>query len=337
MKKIWAIAVVLLMATLACSGFSGGNRGNGAGGSASGGAGGSFAGSFDPAPADLGTLIMSLEDLGPFRASFVITFEGRRDYTYQVDTRYDGKQVEYDLKIEGVDADQDPGDVRLVNRDGVNRMRGAGTDRQCIQFPDEFETAALFLNPLDLIDLDAFSQDWADDGGTIVANRPATSFSAEEKTYAGWQDVSVTYVLDRDTDALLQFEFEAEGLDPLFDGGKGRIQGLFEVLEVGSQTIEPVKGCQVDFPLPDDASQIIVFPGLVVFETGLGPIKLDTFYRQELVAELGWQREEPVTGENRESLLSYFTEGRRLDMHLEALNPEDFNEGFKVEVFIEAN
>lgn len=325
MRKMWLPIGALLLAALAC-----GTNGNVSG--ITGAQEPVFEGNFDSRPAELGALAMSLEELGPFHARFLLTFKGDDDYTYQVDTRYDGSQVEYSLEIDGVDPVKNPGDVRLVNREGWNQMRGAGTDRVCVQFPDDFESRPLFITPLDLIDTKNFSDKWEDGGESQVAGLTAASLAAEQDEYAGWENVEVTYAKDEDTGAILNFEFKAKGPDPLFGGGEGKVEGLFEVLEVGPQEIAPIVGCEIAIPMPDDAIVILNLPGLVVFETSLGPVKLDNFYKVELVAN-GWGREEPVTGDDRESMLGYFTDESRIDIHLEAINPDDFSEGYTVEVF----
>ena len=66
-------------------------------------------------PANLGQLPLQLGQLAPFHGRFVLEFNGKQDWTYQVDMRADGTQIEYLLVIEGVGNELDPGDVRLVN------------------------------------------------------------------------------------------------------------------------------------------------------------------------------------------------------------------------------
>jgi hypothetical protein len=324
---------IFLVINNADSSSSGGGRSSGSGGGESSSSN-PFEGTFESGPADLGTLGMSLDALGPFQATFTITFNGKTDWVYQVVTRYDGEQVEYSLHIEGLDPALNPGDVRLVNSGGINRMVGPGTDGACVQFPDSFETVALFITPIDLIEPEDFSDEWLEAGLESVAGRDSETFSVAQSSFLGWDDVTVTYAVDSETGAILSFTFEARGADPLFDTGDGRISGEFVVTEIGPQEIDAVEGCEVGFPLPDDATDLVMFPGMIAFKTMLGPVKLDKFFNQRLVP-LGWVWQEPAISDERQGLLTYTSETQEMNILIKPVNPDDFGEGYEVEIFIE--
>ena len=284
-------------------------------------------------PADLGSLDMSLESLGEFHASFTLEFSGDSDWVYRVDTRVGGEQIEYSLQIEGVDGAQNPGDVRLVNSNGINQMNGEGTDNACVQFPDEFETEVLFLSPTDLIDLENFSKELESEGEDTVAGRAALIYLGDKFRFEGWMVVRITVWIDQETEAILQIEFSARGQDPLFGTGGGGITGRFVVEEIGPQTIDPVEGCEIDIPLPEDAYDFYIFPGLIAFKTSLGPVKLDRFYQSKLLSE-GWRWQKPTISNDRNALLTFFSDTRDLEIQVEPLS-DDFSEGYQVRVFIE--
>ncbi len=323
MHRLKILMVVLVLTALACGTGSGTNTPE------------SVEGLAEIGPADLGTLDLSLDTLGAFHAVFVLEFEGESDWTYQVDTRSNGELIEYDLHIEGVDEAQNPGDVRLVNNDGVNQMNGAGTDFECVQFPDEFETGVLFLSPNDLIDLEDFSEELEDVGEEKIAGREATEYLGKRNKYAGWRSLKLSVWVDDETGAVLQIDFSARGSDPIFGAGSGKISGKFTVKKIGSQQIQPVEGCEIDIPLPEDAANIIIFPGMIAFETSLGPVRLGRFYKKILSPE-GWMWEEPVIAEDRKALLTFYSDEGTLTILIEPISA-DFSQGYQVQMFIEFN
>ena len=286
-------------------------------------------------PANLGQLKMNLNQLGPFHGQFVLEFEGQSQWVYQVDIRSDGTNIEYQLTLQGVESGQNLGDVRLVNSIGINYMSGAGTGDSCVQFPDSFETEPLFLGPTDFIHLKEFSSQPEESGSDAVLGRETIRYSTSATYHMGWQDVSVSFWLDSQTEAVLRYEFMAAGNDPLYQQGDGRVHGTFEVLEIGLQQIKAIPGCVIEFPLPEDAAGIIRFPGLLSYTTSLGPTRLDRFYSPLLETE-GWVREDPqINAETRDGVLEFNAQGRSVIIHVAALNTEDFSEGFQIEIFLD--
>ncbi|MEN8241499.1 MAG: hypothetical protein ABFS17_06240 [Chloroflexota bacterium] len=278
---------------------------------------------------------MSLAKLGPFYSVFSLQFDGSEDWVYQVETRFDGKSIEYNLGITGVTRSSDPGDVRLVNTEGINQMIGPGTDNLCAQFPDEMNTGVLFISPVDVINPDILKQDWDIEKNQSFLDRDATIQSSEQDYYYGWEDIEAELVIDEKTGAILRYTFDAVGSDPLYGNGGGKIHGEFVVREVAPQKIQQVVGCEIPVPIPTDAHNIIILPGMYSFETELGPVKLDKFFDQELLIN-GWGRDTAmVNDEDREGILIYFTDTETLTVHIQALNPEDFSEGYQVRLYLE--
>ena len=241
-------------------------------------------------PANLNKLDMSLAKLGPFYSMFLLSFDGSQDWAYQVDVRYDGVAIEYVLEITGIDETHNPGNVRLVNENSTNQMIGPGTDNACVQFPDEMDTGVLFLSPVDIINPDILIQNWVMDENQSGLERKAASYSTSQDYYFGWEDIEAELVVDSETGAILSYSFSAIGNDPLYGFGGGEIRGEFKVMELGPQNIQPVSGCKIPIPIPEDAHNIIILPGLYSFNTALGPVKIDQFYDRELLTT-GWGRE----------------------------------------------
>jgi hypothetical protein len=278
---------------------------------------------------------MSLAELGPFSALFTLEFDGRDDWVYQVRTRYDNSQVEYNLEITGVTTSTDPGDVRLVNLGGVNQMIGPGTDNYCVQFPDEMDTGVLFISPVDLVDPGSLSENWRIEKEHIFLDREVEIHTANQDYYFGWENIEAEMVIDNKTGAILSYTFDAVGADPLYGNGGGKIHGEFIVDELTRQKISPIDGCEIPVPIPDDASNIVILPGLYSFNTALGPVKMDEFYDQELLID-GWGRESALVDDSvREGVLVYFSETKTLTVHIQAVNPDDFTQGYQVKLYLE--
>jgi hypothetical protein len=288
-------------------------------------------------PADLGRLNMSLTKLGAFQSVFNFTFNGEDDWVYQVETRYDGKLIEYNLEIIGVAESIDPGDVRLVNNSGINQMIGPGTDNLCVQFPDEMNTGVLFISPVDVINPDILIQDWEITKNQPFLEREADIHTTSQDYYYGWEDIDAELVIDTKTGAILRYTFDAVGSDPLYGNGAGLIHGEFIVEEIGPQKIHQVAGCEIPVPIPADARNIVILTGMYSFESDLGPVKLDQFFDRELLIN-GWGRQSAqVNDDAREGILIYFTSSQTLTIHIQAKDTEDFSEGFQVTLFLEDN
>jgi len=285
------------------------------------------------APANFGDLKMNLDQLGAFHARFVLRFEGNSQWTYQVDTRSDGTNTEYQLTIEGLSDSMDLGDVRLVNSLGQNFMSGPATDGACIQFPDTFVTEPLFLGPTEFIHLKELSPLPEENGFESILGRESTRYSAVPQPHMGWQDVSISFWIDSQTQSVLKYEFFASGNDPLYYQGDGKIHGLFELLEIGPQEIAAVPDCVIEFPLPGDVAGLIYFPGLISFTTGMGEAELEGFFTNALESR-GW-----VTGESqrddqvKDVMLSYTSQEKAIIIHLTPTHAGELAQGYQVEIY----
>jgi hypothetical protein len=231
---------------------------------------------------------MNLESLPGYRAVFNMTFEGESLWSYHLGTQASGEAYAYQLSLEGLGPLQDPGDVRLVHSEGTNRMRGEGTDDECVQFPDSNDIGMLFLTPDEIFDpnmLDAPMVAFEEDE---VAGQETLHYSLQQSDLLTWQNISLDLWISVEDGTTLRYELSADGPDPLFSGGEGHLVGQFEVIEIATQSIDPVEGCQIDFPLPDDHAELIRLPDLLAFESERPPEDLAGWY-QTALEQAGWE------------------------------------------------
>ncbi len=331
MRRLLCLIVLLVISITACQVNTEGSSSNSSDTNASK----SYKLDLDKAPANLGELKMNLNQLGPFHSRFTLEFEGQTAWVYQVDTRSDGTNIEYQLVVNGVEENLDLGDVRLVNTSGQNYMSGPATDEQCFQFPDSFKTEPLFLGPTEFIHLSDLSTLLEETGTESILGHDAVHYTASPGSYLGWKDVSVSFWLDTTTDAVLKYDFTAYGNDPLYLKGDGKVHGLFEMLEIGPQEIGVIPNCAIDFPMPDDAEGLIRFPGLLSFTTTLRPAKLNKFFAKALELE-GWTQEKPQTNpQTQDKVFEYSSQNSSIVIHMVPLNLKDFSEGYQVEIYFD--
>jgi hypothetical protein len=260
---------------------------------------------------------VSLQALGTCHSTFEAHFKGAYTWTYHLESRTDGSAMAYDLHIEGVKASQNPGDVRIVIEGDIARMRGPGTDDACMQFPSDLDLGLSLLTPDDLIPLPGAEGSLRSAGVEVIVGREATHYTLRQPSLGSWRDVEVDIWEDVATGAVLRQDLRAAGVDPLFDAGEGMLTGKFVVDDIGPQTIEPVTGCEIDLPLPPDATRLVKMPGLVAFESTSTPEETVAFY-QAALAEAGWvPTTEPESGTDA-ILLSYQRGEQTLDINIES-------------------
>ena len=261
---------------------------------------------------------LQLERLGvAYQTTFDLRFEGDFVWRYQLESRTDQSVAEHNLHLEGVDAAVNPGDVRVVVADGTVRMRGPGTDDECIQFPGDVELGLAFLTPDDIIDPHLFAQSMIPASQDTIAGAEAIRYALRLASLNEWQNVALEVWLDRSTGAVLRYDLHASGPDPLFEAGQGTVSGQFLVREIGRQVITPIEGCDIELPLPADVAQLAKLPGgLVVFESLASVPELTRFY-QDGLAEQGWEASSGPQMTGEVVLLTYRRGGETLDIRIE--------------------
>jgi hypothetical protein len=256
------------------------------------------------------------EALGIYHATFLMQFEGEFNWSYRLDMRSDGTAEEYLLHLEGLSPAQNPGDIRMVSQGGVNRMRGPGTEGECVQFSSDVVLGPVFFTPDDLIPPQAIAPYLNQRDAGRVAGVASDHYSLNQVGLANWRDLEIDLWHDPISGAVLKFDITATGSDPLFDAGEGKLTGRYVVNAFGPQTIDPVRGCEIDLPIPADNTGLMKLPGLIAFESPTSLEEAVGFYQRELSAA-GWEvAEEPLEGPNA-IVLSYRREGETLEINLE--------------------
>lgn len=257
------------------------------------------------------------EALGAHVSVFDIRFEGTYGWRYRLETRTDGDTTEHALHIEGTSPAQNPGDVRVVTGGGVSRMRGPGTNDECLQFPSDLDLGPVYLTPDDLIEPERLSQALTDTSPVSSAGDRLTEYALRLDGLGNWHEPRIDLARNEASGAVLRYDLQASGPDPLFDAGEGSLSAQFSVTEIGAQTIEPIGGCEIDLPLPADATRLVKLPGLIAFEAVTSPDGLVGFFQSEL-ATAGWEpAAEPQAG-GEAVVLSYRRGGQTLDVSIKA-------------------
>ncbi len=231
---------------------------------------------------------LGLDALEGYRSSFELRFRGDFEWLYQLETRSDGRTVEYRLHLEGLSGESNPGDIRLVDEAGVSSMRGPGTDEECVVFPSDTDLGPVFLTPDDLLDPAGLSEPLVSLGTERIADVETTHYALLQPALGRWRELEVGIWLHELTGAALRYDLKATGPDQLFGAGEGVLTGRFLVEAIGPQNTQPVQGCEIPYPLPDEVERLVKLPGLVSFESRERFEDLAEFYARAL-DQSGWR------------------------------------------------
>lgn len=257
--------------------------------------------------------------LGAHANEFELVFESEDSWRYEIVTRFGESATERALRVEGVEDALNPGDVRMVTEGGVSRMIGPGTEGQCLQFPEDMGVNIPFLNPDDVLPPDSFEEPLVGMGREQIGGQPAEQYALVQSELDRWEEVQLGLWIAPASGAVMRYQFQATGWDPFFSGGWGRISGDFSVAEIGPQAVEPVTGCEVALPLPEEHRSLVVLPGVVAFETPLGLRAVTDFYLHQLQGT-DWRR---LSQEDRASgavVLRYRQGPRSLDVTIRQMD-----------------
>jgi hypothetical protein len=244
-------------------------------------------------------------------------FQGDFNWEYSLEIRSDGLTVEYRLHYEGLSGARNPGDVRIVMDADTSRMRGPGTDDECVIFPTDLDLSPVVLTQDNLFDPGAIDDLLVPVQVEPVAGINTIRYSVRTDRLGEWRNVELELWRDESTGAVLRSELRAAGLDPYYDAGEGLFGSDFRVEQVGPQRIEPVAGCEIDLPLPADAARLVRLPELIGFDSGAAPADVSAFYQASL-AEAGWAPvAEPQLGDG--AILLIYNRGElTLEVNIEA-------------------
>lgn len=271
---------------------------------------------------------MSTGLMGAHRSQFGLDFENDESWSYRLETVRADARIGHQLEIDGVPLSVSPGDVRLIIEGGQVRMAGEATQGACWLFPEEGELQRSFLSPDSVFEPGELSLTLKEPEDR-AAGRQAARYAVSEGFSERWSEVEGTLWVDHDTGAVLRFQFSAQGQDPFFEFGAGRIEGEYRILEVGDQELEPIDGCELPYPVPEDARELVLLEDYMAYKTDSSRPEMITFYASWLEDE-GWELiEGPLEGQFGTTMT--LRQGDRL----KEVSVRELEGGTQVEIFSE--
>jgi hypothetical protein len=270
---------------------------------------------------------LQLEELSYYHALFDLRFAGEKDWTYQLELRSDGESREYLLHVEGVTSSQDIGDVRMVEQREIRRIQGSVTGGDCWQFQSDMDLGPAFLTPDDLFAPQNLTQSMVETGGGRIAAAKATRYAVHQDSLGVWRDLELEIWLHDARQAVLRYDLEAEGEDPLFGAGEGVITGRFEVVDLTKPEIKQIPPCHVSVPLPEQMENLLIVSGLISFESEMSLEELVAFFEDGLPIK-HWKEAESSIGEEGATILSYKRGKETMEVVIKRME-----RGVKVEIF----
>lgn len=270
---------------------------------------------------------LQLEELPSYLALFDLRFVGEKDWTYQLELRSDGESKEYLLHVEGVTSSQDIGDVRMVEQGDVRRIQGSATGGDCWQFQSDMDLGPAFLTPDDMFKPQNLTQPLVEAGGERIAGAEATRYVVHQDVLGVWRDLELEIWIHDAREAVLRYDLEAEGEDPLFGAGEGVLSGHFEVVDLEKPEIKEIPPCHVSVPLPEQMDDLLIVSGLISFESEMSLEELVAFFEDGLPKK-HWKEVESPVGEEGATILSYKRGKETMEIVIKRME-----RGVKVEIF----
>ncbi len=240
---------------------------------------------------------LSLNNLPGYLATTRIQFSGALNWVYTVELRKDSTLQEYRLHIEGVEPARNPGDVRLVTDGKTSWLSGPGTDNECFMFPTASNLQPRYYLPDQILAPAMLNPVLTPVGSDMISGADAKHYRTARPKLGRWSNVNLDLWIAKDSNALMRYQFEASGEDPIFKSGPGKLTSAYEVKAITPQTIEPISGCEIQWPIPQDATQLVRMPGLVSFDVNQPPADVLTYYQSALTGD-GWTvADKPVSKE----------------------------------------
>jgi hypothetical protein len=85
---------------------------------------------------------------------------------------------------------------------------------------------------------------------------------------------------------------------------------------LGSEPIDPVMGCEIEVPLPEQISMFVRLPGLASFESKSSVEELVRFFQTALPRQ-NWVEKEPPVQVNGNTVLSFQRDDEGVEIHIE--------------------
>jgi hypothetical protein len=253
---------------------------------------------------------------GSYSAVFQVQFVGAKSWEYQLNTRKSPAQREINLHIGGLDSTQNPGDIRMLTDNTTTWMKGAGTDNQCVQFPNGQGMDPTYIYPESLVSEPTLAGSFKLEGEETLADIPVLHFRAANTTSGAWKDAAIDIWQEKATGKLRQFSMTAGGNDPFFSAGAGKLTARYITSPLGSDAIAPIDGCQISVPLPQGISMYVRLPGMASFDSQSSVADLVKFFQSALPAQK-WVEKDPLAQAGSSAVLSYQREKEEVEIHIE--------------------
>ncbi len=254
-----------------------------------------------------------------YSAEFQIQFSGTKNWSYQLKTRKSTTLREISLHIEGLTGVQNPGDIRMVTDNATTWMIGAGTDQQCVQFPNGQGMDPTYLYPESLVSLKDLSSALKLAGEEQLAGVTTLHFHADGAATGPWKDATIDLWQEKSSGMLRQFTMTASGVDPFFATGSGKLTAGYIAGPLGSAAIDPVAGCEIGVALPEAIGMFVRLPGMASFESKSSIEALVKFFQSSL-PDQKWVEKDPPAQAKGGTVLSYQRGTEGVEIHIDA-NP----------------
>ena len=259
---------------------------------------------------------LNRDKLSSYSSSFVIQFNGAKPWTYRLKTRKSPTLREISLHIDGITGKDNPGDVRLVTDGVTSWMSGAGTENECVQFPNNLGMDPKWIYPESVVSVEDMTAQLKYVGEEKVAGTASLHYAVSGAAIGKWTNASIDVWQEKISRTLLQFKMQAAGEDPFFGTGTGKMDAQYSVAGLDVATIEPVSGCEISVPLPDTANDFIRLPGMASFESPASIDDMRNFYQAKLPAD-GWAEKDPPSLADGSTILSYKRNADEVEIHIE--------------------
>jgi hypothetical protein len=265
--------------------------------------------------------------LETYTARFDISFDGAAPWKYQLIMRKSKTLHELQFHVEGLKGEENLGDVRLVTDGVTSWMTGAGTDNECIQFPTNSELNPTFIYPEDVLSMQELLTAAEFIREEPYAGRTSLYYLGGPVPVGTWENASVEFHHEKDSEAMLQFALLGSGEDRFYGTGSGTIMANYAVESLDEPVIELVGGCDISVMLPETAEMFVRMPGMASFESAEAPEVMAAFYQEQL-PPAGWEMlEEPAESESA-VVLSYARGSENVEIRIKPTPT-----GSKVEIF----
>jgi hypothetical protein len=280
---------------------------------------------------------LGLDAIDSYASTFAVTFEADDNpplsWTYRLDTlaQTSPAAVRHAVSMEGVDPAQDLGDVTLTLVGDTQYMTGQAVGTGCLTFPAAVELDTSVLSPDSFLAPATLSDFLKRAGAETVASQTGTLYTFEADSLGDFTNVSGELVLADQEEYVMRYDFAGDTQDDLFAGGRtGRMSWHFELTDLApEETVVTPEGCEIDYPLMDDAADVARLPGLIAYTSPSSSDDIVAFYEEALPSD-GWDVYSfPGTREGA-TVLTYARAGELLSISIQPSNG-----GSEVRLFLE--